>query len=239
MFSKKSYLTLLALFTGGFVPIHLIVFSFGYAEYYKGIKMGPRVLKVAHEFGLPYALYFYIPAMLILLWIIFYSKKHFPDLYRRIVVGLSAGAIATIGLDWIRQMGVIETWLPGDTPTMFGKMLTGSNSLNSYFWIGQFIHFMNGADFGLIFTLVFGNFISYKKTIIWAIVWMLVMEFFMMVAPPMGPMVGLFGYNYMWPQLFILTFVAHVVHGTILGSLTHLWLKPTDNKWLWPFLKKQ
>jgi len=53
----------------------------------------------------------------------------------------------------------------------------------------------------------------------------------------MGLLVGLFGYNYLWPQLFILTFVVHVVHGTILGSLTHLWLKPTDNKWLWPFLK--
>jgi len=239
MFSKnkKSLLALLALFVGGFVPIHLIVLSFGYAQYFKGIKMGPRVLKVAREFGLPYALYFYIPAMIVLIWIIFYSKKNYPDLYRRIVVGLLAGAIATIGLDWIRQMGVIETWLPGDTPTMFGKMVTGSSSFNSYFWIGQFIHFMNGADFGLIFTLVFGNFISYKKTIVFAILWMLVMEFFMMTAPPMGPMVGMFGYNYMWPQLFILTFVAHVVHGTILGSLTHLWLKPTDNKWLWPFLK--
>jgi hypothetical protein len=231
MLSKKSLLTLLALFTGGFVPIHLIVLSFGYAQYYKGFKMGPKVLKVAHEFGLPYALYLYIPAMLVLVWIIVHSKKHFPDLYRRIVVGLLAGAIATIGLDWIRQMGVITTWLPGDTPTMFGKMVTGYSSFNSYFWVGQFIHFMNGADFGLVFTLVFGNFISYKKTIIWAIAWMLLMEFFMMVAPPMGPMVGLFGYNYMWPQLFILTFVAHVVHGIILGTLTHLWLKPEDNKW--------
>jgi len=81
MLKKKSLLTLLALFTGGFVPIHLIVLSFGYAQYYKGITMGPKVLKVAHQFGLPYALYFYLPAMLILIWIIFYSKKHFPDLF--------------------------------------------------------------------------------------------------------------------------------------------------------------
>jgi hypothetical protein len=236
MFSKKSFLTLLALFTGGFMPIHLIVLSFGYAQYYKGVKMGPKVLKVAHEFGEPYFLYFYIPALIVLAWIIFYSKKHFPDLYRRIVIGLIAGAIATIGLDWIRQMGVIASWLPGDTPEMFGKMVTGSSSFSSYYWVGQFIHFMNGADFGLVFTLVFGNFISYKKTILYAILWLLVMEFFMMVGPPMGPMVGLFGVNWMWPQLFLLTLVAHIVHGTILGTLTHFWLKPGDNKWLIPFV---
>ena len=38
-------------------------------------------------------------------------------------------------------------------------------------------------------------------------------ELGMMTGPPMGPMVGLFGYNYAWPQLFALTFVAHVVYG--------------------------
>lgn len=237
MLSRKSILTLLALFTGGFVPIHLIVLSFSYAQYYKGIKMGPKVLKVAHEFGEPYMLYFYFPALVVLIWIIIYSKNHFPDLYRRIVVGLIAGAVATIGLDWIRQMGVISGWLPGDTPEMFGKMVTGSSSFNSYYWVGQFIHFMNGADFGLVFTIVFGNFMNYKKTIFWAIGWMMLMEIFMMIGPPMGPMVGLFGYNYMWPQLFILTFVAHVIHGTILGILVHKWLKPEDSKWLIPFLK--
>jgi hypothetical protein len=63
------------------------------------------------------------------------------------------------------------------------------------------------------------------------------MEFFMMVGPPMGPMVGLFGVKWMWPQLFILTLVAHIVHGTILGILVHHWLKPEDDKWLIPFLR--
>lgn len=236
MLQKKSILTLLALFTGGFVPINLIVLSFGYAEYYKAQAIGPKIIRVAHEFGGPYMLYLYIPSMIILLGIILYSKKNYPDLFRRIVIGLVAGAIATIGLDWIREMGVIEGWLPADTPTMFGKMITGSQDFTKYYWIGQFAHFMNGADFGLVFTLVFGNFKSYKSTIVWAIVWLLVMEFFMMIGPPMGPMVGLFGVKWMWPQLFILTFVAHVVHGTITGALTHLWLKPEDNKWLVPFL---
>jgi hypothetical protein len=235
--NKKSVLTLLALFAGGFVPIHIIVLSFGYAEYYKVQDIGPKIIRVAHEFGGPYMLYIYLPAILLLIWIIFYSRRHYPDLYRRIIVGLAAGAIATIGLDWIRQMGVIAGWLPADTPEMFGKMVTGSNDFVEYYWVGQFIHFMNGADFGLCFTLFFGNYNSYKKTIFWAIIWMLIMEFFMMVGPPMGPMVGLFGTRWMWPQLFVLTFVAHIVHGFILGLLVHHWLKPDDNDWLLPFLK--
>lgn len=236
--NRKSKLTLVALFTGGFVPIMIVVLSFGYAEYFKQQAIGPKIIRVAHEFGGPYALFVYIPALIILLGIINYSKKHYPDLHRRIVIGLVAGAIATIGLDWIRQMGVLEGWLPSDTPTMFGKMVTGSEDFNKFFWIGQFIHFMNGADFGLCFTLFFGNFKSYKKTVIWAIIWLQVMEFFMMIGPPMGPMVGLFGVKWMWPQLYILTIVAHVVHGTILGMLVHLWLKPQDDKWLIPFMKE-
>jgi hypothetical protein len=237
MKSKKSFLTLLALFTGGFVPINLIVLSFAYSEYYKAQSIGPKIIRVAHEFGLPYTLYLYIPSLIILGWIILYSRDKFPDLHRRIIVGLAAGAIATIGLDWIRQMGVINEWLPADTPTMFGKMITGSNDFNTYHWVGQFVHFMNGADFGVIFTLVFGNFKSYKTTIFWAIIWMLIMELLMMVGPPMGPMVGLFGIRWMFPQLFLLTFTAHVVHGIILGALAHHWLRPEDNKWLLPYLQ--
>jgi uncharacterized membrane protein YeaQ/YmgE (transglycosylase-associated protein family) len=237
MFSKKSYLTLLALFLGGFVPIQLITFSFGYSQYYKGIKFGPKVIKVAHEFGEPYFLYLYIPSILVLIWVILYCKKHYADLYRRIVVGLLAGAIATIGLDWIRQMGVISSWLPGDTPAMFGKMVTGSSSFSSYYWIGQFIHFMNGANFGLFFVLVFGNFINRKKTIMWALIWAITIELGMMTLPPIAPMLGFFGYNFAWPQLFLLTLIAHIVYGTILGILVHEWLKPEDNTWLLPFLK--
>lgn len=237
LLNKKTILTLLVLFAGGFVPIHLIVLSFGYAEYYKGQTLGPKIIRVAHEFAVPYIFFLYIPAIIFLIWAILYTKKAYPDLHRRIVVGLAAGAIATIGLDWIRQMGVLVGWLPADTPTMFGKMMTGSNSFIKYFWAGQFAHFFNGADFGLVFTLVFGRFKTLSRTILMGIGWLLVMELGMMIGPPMAPMVGPFGVRYMWPQLFLLTLVAHIVHGTILGSLAYYWLKPEDEKWLLPFLK--
>ncbi|PHR71084.1 MAG: hypothetical protein COA66_10205 [Arcobacter sp.] len=237
LMKEKSLLTLFALFTGGFVPIHLIVLSFGYSEYYMGETMGPKIIKVAHEFGLPYTLYLYIPSMIILVGIMIYSKFKYPDLSRRLIIGFAAGAIATIGLDWVRQMGVLNGWLPGDTPVMFGKMITGSSSFNEYFWIGQLSHFLNGAGFGLIFTIVFGNFNSYKKTMFFAILWLSILELGMMVAPPMAPMVGFFGVKWLWPELFLLTLFAHIVFGIILGFLVHLWLKREDSQCLLPFLK--
>lgn len=233
---KRIALALTALFAGGFVPIHAIVLSFGYAQYFRGVAMGPRVMQVAHEFATPYVLFLYVPSLIALAGITLHARRHYPDVFRRIVVGLCAGAIATIGLDWIRQMGVIRGWLPGDTPEMFGKAITGSAEFAKYYWIGQASHFMNGADFGLCFTFFFGNFPSYRKTALFGVAWLLVMEFFMMIGPPMGPMVGLFGTNWLWPQLFVLTFIAHVVHGTILGMLVHLWLTKDDEKWLIPFL---
>jgi len=235
--NKKSIITLIVLFAGGFVPINLIVLSFGYAQYYKGQGIGPKIIRVAHEFAVPYLYFVYIPAILFLIWAIFYTKKTYPDLYRRIVVGLSAGAIATIGLDWIRQMGVIKGWLPGDTPTMFGKMMTGSSTFSEYFWLGTFTHFLNGASFGLVLTLVFGRFATLKKTVLATFLWIGFIELGMMVGPPTAPSVGLFGIRYMWPELFLLTLVAHIVYAAILGVLVHYWLKPKDNKWLWQFLK--
>lgn len=237
LLSKKAIITLLSLFAGGLVPIHLILLSFGYSEYYKAQAIGPKIIRVAHEFAVPYLFILYLPAIIFLIWAIAYTRKAYPDLHRRIIVGLGTGAIATIGLDWIRQMGVIAGWLPADTPAMFGKMITGSNAFIKYYWVGQFAHFFNGADFGLVFTLVFGKFATYRKTVFAAIGWLLILELGMMLGPPMGPMVGLFGVKYLWPQLFILTFTAHVVHGAILGSLAYYWLKKEDESWLWPFLK--
>lgn len=235
---KKSFLTLVALFTGGFVPINIVVLSFGYSQLYKHQSLGPKALRVAHEFAWPYLLYLYIPSMIVLVAIALYSRKRYPDLFRRIVIGLAVGAIATIGLDWIRQMGVINGWLPGDTPEMFGKVVTGSQNFNTFYWVGQFIHFMNGAGFGLSFAFFFGRCRNRLTTVFWAAVWMFMIELGMMLGPPMGPMVGYFGVRWMWPQLFILTFVAHIVHGIIMGLLAHHWLKPEDDKWIFPYLRE-
>ena len=62
------------------------------------------------------------------------------------------------------------------------------------------------------------------------------LELGMMTGPPMARMVGLFGYNYAWPQLFLLTLVAHVVFGITMGLLIQHFLTDDDRSWLIPFV---
>ncbi|MCH7564562.1 MAG: hypothetical protein IH968_12145 [Gemmatimonadetes bacterium] len=225
---RRVLLVLVAFAAGGAVPIQLVTLSFGYAQYVRGIAMGPQVLSVAHEFARFYIPFVWIPALIALAAIALYARRAYPDVSRRIVVGFGMGVVATIALDTIRQMGVIHGWLPGDTPVMFGKMATGSPNFTTYWPVGLLVHVTNGADFGLFYAFVWGKRASYRSAILWATGWLLVVELGMMTLPPMGPMVGLFGYNYAWPQLFILTLVAHVFFGVTLGLLVQHFLTEED-----------
>ena len=117
---RRIFLILAAFAAGAGVPIQLVTLSFGYAQYVRGIAIGPQVLNVAHEFARFYIPFVWIPALLALAAIWLYSRKPYPDISRRIAVGFAMGAVATIALDAIRQMGVIHGWLPGDTPVATG-----------------------------------------------------------------------------------------------------------------------
>jgi len=235
--NQRKTLILLALFTGGVVPIQFVTLSFGYAQLIKQVSLGPRVVITAHEFASYYIPMVYVPSLLILLAITLYSRTKYPALFRRIVVGLGMGAISTIALDAVRQSGVIHGWLPADMPILFGKAATGSGSFAYYYPVGLFIHFFNGANFGLVYAFVWGKRNSFKSAILWATFWLLLMELGMMTAPPMGPMVGPFGTNYAWPQLFILTLIAHVAFGVVLGLLTQHFLKEDDKGGFIRFIK--
>ncbi|MGR3179051.1 MAG: hypothetical protein ACUZ8E_13445 [Candidatus Anammoxibacter sp.] len=237
-YNQRKILILLALFTGGAVPIQFVTLSFGYAQLIKQVSLGPKVVITAHEFASFYIPIVYIPSLLLLLAITLYSRTKYPDLYRRIVVGLAVGAISTIALDAVRQSGVIHGWLPADMPILFGKAATGSGSFTVYYPVGLFIHFFNGANFGLVYAFIWGKRKNNKSAVLWAIFWLLLMELGMMTAPPMGPMVGPFGTNYAWPELFILTFIAHVAFGVVLGLLTQHFLKDEDKGGLIQFLRR-
>ncbi len=235
---NRIILILAALFLGGAVPIQLITLSFGYAQYVKEVSLGPKVILTAHEFSDIYVPFVLIPALVILAGITWYSHSRNPDLFRRIVVGLFAGVVATVALDFFRQMGVINGWLAGDTPTMFGKMATGSSNVAVYYSTGYVIHLLNGANFGLVYAFVWGRRKSYQSAIFWATIWALVIELGMMTLPPIAPMLGAFGVRFAWPQLFLLTLVAHLAFGLVLGLTTQYLLKPDDEQWLLPWLVK-
>ncbi len=233
---RRAGLILLALFAGGAVPIQLVTLSFGYAQYVQNVGLGPRVISVAHEFAVWYIPLILLPAIAVLTTVALYSRHRYPDLYRRITVGLGMGAVATIALDAVRQAGVIHGWLPADTFVMFGKMATGSPTFAVFYPAGILVHYLNGANFGLFYAFVWGKRRSYASAASWATIWALVLELGMMTGPPMGPMVGLFGVNYAWPQLFLLTFVAHVVFGIAMGLLIQHFLSDEDRGWFVPFL---
>ncbi len=227
-------LALLAFILGGAVPIQLITLSFGYAQYVKGIPGGPQLIPTAHAFAKGYFWAVYVPALVALAAIALYSRQRYPDLFRRIVVGLGVGAVATVALDTFRQMGVIHGWLPGDTPVMFGKLVAGPQAPFALFWpIGLAVHYLNGADFGLFYAFVWGRQGSYRKAVRWAVLWALLVELGMMTLPPMGPMTGLFGVRFAWPQLFLITLVAHVAFGITLGLLVEYFLTDRERGAFW------
>jgi hypothetical protein len=234
--TKRPPLLLLAFIFGGAVPIQLVTLSTGYAQLVMEKVKGPEMIMTAHQFAEWYIPIVYIPALIGLIAIAWYSKSRYPDLFRRIVVGFGIGALATVGLDFFRQMGVIYQWLPGDTPAMFGRIVTGSNNFALFYPLGFVVHFLNGANFGLFYAFVWGKRSSYKSALTWAVVWLHIVEIGMMTLPPMGPMVGPFGINYAWPQLFLITLLAHIGFGIVLGIGVQYFLKAEDKRWLWPFL---
>lgn len=234
---RRTGLAALAFIAGAAVPIQLVTLSFGYAQYVKGIPKGPEVLPTAHAFAEGYVPLVYLPALGLLAGIALYSRRRWPDLFRRIVVGLAAGAIGTAALDVARQAVVIHGWLPGDTPVMFGKLVVGPEAAFALFYpVGLFVHYMNGANFGLFYAFVWGKRGSYRNAAFWGTVWLLIVELGMMTLPPMGPMTGLFGTEFSWPGLFLGTLVAHILSGLTIGLLTELWLTDEDRAWLLPFL---
>jgi hypothetical protein len=232
----RRVLILLAFLAGGAAPIQLVTLSFGYAQYVRQEDLGPKVIRTAHEFAAWYIPWVYGPALVVLILIVLGTYRRYPDICRRILGGLGAGAIATLVLDAVRQAGVIHGWLPGDTPVMFGKMATGSNDFGVFYPVGLFVHYLNGANFGLFYAFVWGKQGSARAAAGWATAWSLIVELGMMLGPPMGPMVGLFGVRYAWPQLFLLTLVAHIAFGIALGLLAQTFLNDADRggllRWL-------
>lgn len=190
----------------------------------------------AHKFASKYIRYIYAPSYLVLAAISVFSRKRYPDLFRRITIGISGGIFATLVLDAVRQLGVIYEWLPSDTPELFGKMATGSMERKKFLPAGLLIHFLNGGSFGVFYAFVWGKRSSYLSAASWATVWSMILEVGMMIGPPMERMVGPFGVDYKWPQLSLVTTVAHLLFGLTLGPLIQHFLKDEDRGWLLPFL---
>lgn len=166
------------------------------------------------------SLYVLLPALAVLVAVYVYARERHPGLANCMLAGAAAGTIATIPCDWARLMGWSLRWMPANPPPMFGMLILGPQaSAGQDLVVGYIYHLLNGASFGLLYTLVVG-----RGRVLWAMAWGLIIGVLMMVTPPML-MMGMkpFGIGYT-PGYAVTILVAHIFgFGLVLGWLVRRW----------------
>ena len=218
---KRLLLVLITLWAGSAATIFMLLLASGNAMLIQGLSKMPQVIASMHAFASVYVPLVWLPSLAVLLIVALYSRRRFPELANRIWAGLGAGAFATFLLDFFRQLGVMHGWLATYTPVLFGKMILGPQAgVLSILTVGFIYHFLNGASFGLFYTLIWG-----KVSWYWGIVWALAVELGMMTLPPMAPIFGPFGSKTGSAAFFLITLFAHLGYGPVLGVLAQHWVK--------------
>jgi len=189
-----------------------------------------------------------IPSVIAIFAIGILSRSKFPRLTDRLFKGMAAGAIASFALEAIRIPGyMITKWLPMDSmislPGLFltekitalsevkQTVMQSGVAMNLYhapldaFMVGALWHFWNGATFGIIYALIIG-----KGRWWYGMIWAFIIEIVMMIAPYLIIMKGPFGIEHMdGYNLFVITLIAHMVFGAVLGILVQKWKKGSDS----------
>jgi hypothetical protein len=143
-------------------------------------------------------------------------------LARLAVVGLAAGAVATVALEAIRLPGFWLGFMPGNLPRLMGVLLldqfaTGPTLRSDI--AGWAYHFWNGASFGLIYVLVFGTCRRWVGA-----VYGVLLGFGFMLSPVVAALgVGFLGLEFSSGFPVTVT-LAHIAFGAILGWLSARWL---------------
>jgi hypothetical protein len=189
-----------------------------------------------------------IPSIILIFAIGILSRSKFPRLTNRLFKGMAAGAIASITLEAIRIPAYMFTkWIPMDSMISIpGLLLTEKITalsevkqtimqsgvpMNLYhapldaFIAGGLWHFWNGATFGIIYALLIG-----KGKWWYGLIWATIIEMIMMVTPYLIMMKGPFGIQHMdGYNIFVITLIAHLVFGGVLGILVQKWKKGSDS----------
>jgi hypothetical protein len=185
-----------------------------------------------------------IPSVVIIFAIGILTRSRFPRLTNRLFAGMAAGTIASFALEAIRIPAyMFAKWMPMDSMiSLPGLLLTEKITMlsqakqvimqsgvpmNLYtapmdvFLVGGLWHFWNGATFGIIYALLIG-----KGKWWYGVIWAVIIEMVMMVAPYLIIMVGPFGTQYKdGYNIFVITLIAHVIFGAVLGIIVQKWKK--------------
>jgi len=189
-----------------------------------------------------------IPSVIVIFTIGILSRSKFPRITNRLFKGMAAGAVASFALEAVRIPGYMFTkWIPMDSMISIpGLLLTekitalsqikqtvmqSGVAMNLYhapfdaFMVGTLWHFWNGATFGIIYALMIG-----KGKWWYGLIWAVIIEMVMMVAPYLIMMKGPFGIQHMdGYNLFVITLIAHLAFGAVLGILVQKWKKGDES----------
>lgn len=185
-----------------------------------------------------------IPSVIAIFAAAVLSHKKFPQISKRIFVGMASGIVATLALEVIRIPGYLFTkWIPMDDMIMLpGMLLTEKAStimgvqkiiMESGVQMNLFVapidaitagvlwHFWNGITFGIVYSLLIG-----KGKWWYGLIWGFIIEIGMMLAPWLIMMKGPFGIQHMdGYNIFVISLVAHLAFGAVLGILVQRWKK--------------
>lgn len=162
------------------------------------------------------AINFLIPSIILLILVIiagyFIGEK---ETSKQIINGIIGGALATIGLEIVREIGFHLGGMPGDMPKLLGVLLlnqfaSGPDTLSNI--AGWSYHFWNGASFGIIYSLIVG-----KGKVWYGIVYAILIAVGFMMSPAVIALgVGRFGVDFGIGFPITVT-LAHIALGLILG----------------------
>lgn len=153
-----------------------------------------------------------------------------PDLWRAVVGGAAAGAVATLALEAVRMTGYHLGYMPGNLPQLMGVLLLNRFALGPSFasdLAGFAYHFWNGASFGIVYALLVGS----RR--VWAgIVYGLAVGVGFLLSPVVASLgVGFLGLQFSigFPVTVLL---AHAAFGLSLGWLAQRWAGGLPAPWL-------
>ncbi len=169
-----------------------------------------------------------IPSIIVLAGVLVVARiRERRRLVNRIVAGAGAGLVATLGLEIVRSVSFHLGGMPGSMPELLGVLLlnrfmSGPSLLSNV--VGWAYHFWNGATFGIVFAVLFG-----QKPMGWALVFAELVGIGFLVSPAVKAMgIGFMGLD--MPAMPLTVVVAHTVFGLILGALCLRWVR--DTGWL-------
>lgn len=173
------------------------------------------------------------PSAALILMLIFALKLlQYQDLSRIAIKGIVAGLVATIVLEIFSITGFKLGWMPGDLPRLMGVILLNRFASGPDVWsdiAGWAYHFWNGAMFGLIFSLIFG------QSKLWqGLLYGLLIGLGFMLSPVVKSLgIGTFGVDFKDGYQFAITVtVAHLGFGVALSFLLKYLNKAVPNIWI-------